>query len=285
MSTLEAIPCPYCACADYGLWAEERGFHAVRCQKCSLIYVNPRPAPSSIDNAVRTGQHGEEAQLLRVTVRRSSAKVGYYYRVFRSLFDDVWHSGQSISWLDIGAGYGELLEAISKLAPPGSDIEGIEPMHAKASHARGRGLNVSEEYLDPSRPKVDFVSLVNVFSHIPDFRAFLVELKQVLKPGGGLFLETGNLADLASRSDFAGALGLPDHLVFAGWPHIKGYLEDEEFEIVRVYTKRVDGVVNLAKNTVKKIMGRPVLLRAPYMSHHRQFLIRAKLSNQKRNRV
>lgn len=285
MSTLQAIPCPYCAAADYGLWAEERGFHAVRCQKCSLIYVNPRPAPSLIDSAVRTGRHGKEAQHLDVTIRRSPAKVRHYYRVLRSLFDDVWQSRRNISWLDVGAGYGEVLEALSMLAPPGSHIEGLEPMHAKASHARDRGLNVSEEYFHPSHPKVDFVSLVNVFSHMPDFRAFLLELRQVLKPNGELFLETGNLADLASRNEFSGALGLPDHLVFAGWVHIRGYLEDEGFEIVRVHTKRVDGVVNLAKNTVKKIIGRPVLLRVPYTSNHRQFLIRARLSDQKRDRV
>jgi SAM-dependent methyltransferase len=244
---------------------------------CALIYCNPRPAAALVDLAVRTGSHGPEAQGLNVVARRVDAKVTRYRRVFGKMFDDVWRCGRSISWLDVGAGYGEVLEAVAALAPPGSRVEGVEPMKPKAKWARERGLVVTEDYLRPGRPKVDIVSVVDVFSHIPDFKEFLAAIRSVLNPRGEVFVETGNLADLERRNDFPGELGLPDHLVFAGESHLFGYLGKAGFEIVRVRRCRVDGLVNFAKNIVKKLIGRPVVFAIPYTSRYRQIQVRARL--------
>lgn len=258
-------------------WAVERGFRAVRCVTCNLIYVNPRPDLSSIDSAVRTGVHGANARYLNVRARRIDEKVGRYQRTIGRLFDDVWRRGTPISWLDVGAGYGEIVEAVERLAAPGSAVGGVEPMEAKASHARKRGLKVQTSYLEEGHTKVDFVSIVDVFSHIPQFDDFLLTVKGALLPGGELFIETGNLADVENREGFAGELGLPDHLVFAGETHLNGYLKRAGFEILRIERVRVDGLIYFAKNIVKASLGRPVRVRTPYRSRFRQLLIRAKL--------
>lgn len=278
---LEAIPCPYCGSTNHVAWAEELGFTAVRCDDCALLYCNPRPSLSMINVAVRTGTHGKEAQGLNVVARRIKSKVTYYRRVFSMLFGDVWRRGQPISWLDVGAGYGEVLEAVAALAPGGSHIEGLEPMSPKAKKARERGLTITEDYLRPNHAKVDIVSAVDIFSHLPDFGSFLADVRNVLKPNGELFIETGNLADLARREEFPGELGLPDHLVFAGEKHLLGYLDKAGFEIVRIERRRIDGVVNLAKNIVKMLIGRPAALGIPYTSKYRQLQIRARLRSQK----
>ena len=274
---LETIPCPYCGSTKYSAWAEELGFTVVRCGDCALLYCNPRPSLSMINVAVRTGTHGKEAQGLNVESRRVKSKVTYYRRVFSRLFGDVWSRGQPISWLDVGAGYGEVLEAVAALAPGGSHVEGLEPMSPKAKMARARGLTITEDYLRPNHAKVDIVSAVDVFSHLPDFGSFLADIRNVLKPNGELFIETGNLADLARREEFPGELGLPDHLVFAGEKHLLGYLDEAGFEIVRIERRRIDGVVNLAKNIVKMLIGRPAALGIPYTSEYRQLQIRARL--------
>jgi len=276
----EAIACPYCGAHEFAAWADERGFTAVRCKACALIYVNPRPTLGSIDAAVRTGAHGDEAQGLSVVSRRVEAKVARYEKIFSQLFDDVWRSGKPISWLDVGAGYGEVIEAVARLAPAGSRIEGLEPMKPKATEARARGLVITEDYLRPTHSKVAFVSVVDVFSHIPSFGEFLSDVRSVLEPGGEIFVETGNLADLERREDFPGELGLPDHLVFAGESHLRGYLERAGFEIVRIEATRIDDVTNLLKNIVKKLLGRPVTIGMPYSSKYRQLLIRARLRPQ-----
>lgn len=273
------ILCPNCRAESYTPWAVELGYHAVRCTGCDLIYVNPRPADDQIDAAVRTGSHGDDAGGLYVAARRLDGRVASYQRTLGSLFSDVWAGNRPITWLDIGAGYGEIVEAIERLAPKGSAIKGLEPMKPKASSARARGLNIEEDYLRPTHPKVDYVSIVDVFSHVPDFDALLADVRAVLNPGGEVFIETGNLADLKDRSEFPNELGLPDHLVFAGERQLLAYLERAQLEVVKIERVRFDGLVNFAKSIVKKVLGRPVVIGIPYTSRYRQLLVRARLSS------
>ena len=276
-AALEIIACPYCGGAESVVWAQELGFRVVRCRSCALIYVNPRPPLASIADAVQTGTHGEEAQGLRVVSRRVGRKVRYYRSLLATVFADVWAEGRAISWLDVGSGYGEVLEAVARLAPEGSRVEGLEPMRPKADAARRRGLTVVEDYLRSSHPKVRFISFVDVFSHIPDFRSFLGDVRAVLEPGGEVFMVTGNLAELERREEFPGELGVPDHLVFAGESHLRGFLQEAGFEVVGVTRARIDGVPYCAKSLVKKLLGRPEYLRLPYTSRYRQLMVRARL--------
>ncbi len=43
-----------------------------------------------------------------------------------------------------------------------------------------------------SRVGIDVISLINVFSHIPDFEDFLRQVVEHSSPGGVVFLEIGN---------------------------------------------------------------------------------------------
>lgn len=277
LTTLECIGCPYCHGWEATPWAEEAGFTVVRCSSCALLFVNPRIPLGAIDAAVRSGAHGAESGGLQVASRRIPAKVALYEATLRRAFADMWSAGRPVRWLDVGAGYGELIEAVGRLAPAGSHVEGLEPMRPKAAAARARGLQVTEDYLRPEHPPVDVVSFVDVFSHIPDFGSFLENVRAVLAPQGQVFLETGNLADLDRREEFPGELGVPDHLVFAGQKHVRGFLERTGFDLVYVEERRIDGLVNLAKTAVKRALGRPEQIRLPYTSRYRQLVVRARL--------
>lgn len=276
-SNLEEVSCPYCGSKKSVLWASEAGFNAVMCNECHLIYCNPRPKQESISKAVEYGSHQYENFSLNVKARRNPKAVARYKKVFSDIFLDLWQKEKPIRWLDVGSGYGEVLEALSHLAPSGSLIEGIEPMQPKAKIAKSLGFNVTNGYLTVDHDKVDVISSVNVFSHVPNFKSFLSTIAIVLKPNGELFLETGNLADLQSRSQCPGELGLPDHLVFAGESHLLGYLNDAGFDVVSITRERRDGILNLVKQVAKKFVGRPAQLSIPYTSPYRQLLIRARL--------
>lgn len=274
---LEVVPCPLCGARCDEPWAEERGFCVARCGQCRLLFVNPRPAAQAIEQAVRTGVHGGAAAGLEVTSRRVPAKVAYYVDRLRQLFADRWKSGEPVHWLDVGAGYGELLEAVARLASPGSRLQGLEPMRPKAAAAVARGLDVHADYLRPTHPKVQVVSFVDVFSHVPDFRAFLADVRAVLLPGGEIFMETGNLADVDDRWEFPDELGVPDHLVFAGENQLARYLADSGFELTHLRRQRIDGLLSTAKCFAKRMLGRPARLRMPYTSGYRQLLVRARM--------
>lgn len=276
-SNLEHIGCPLCDNKRYELFSEENGFQAVRCSKCSLIYVNPRPVLSMISEAVKTGLHNEVDGGRNVIVRRVSSNVNLYKKILTEIFSDIREKAIPISWLDIGAGYGEFIEAVMAVAPNGSNILGIEPMQPKAIAAQKRGLNVKNIFLSDVNEKYDIVSLINVFSHIPDIKSFLNEIKQVIKPDGYFFLETGNIADLQSAKEVPTELDLPDHLIFAGEKQIEMWLTEAGFEILSIKRRRKDTFINFLKNIIKKILGRKATLALPYTSTYRSLLIRAHL--------
>lgn len=278
-SQKEVISCLYCNESKYFPWATENGYTAVKCSNCGLIYVNPRPASSLISEAVQTGVHSDVDHGRTAIGKRMGSQVNHYKKVLANMFDDVWSNPKSISWLDVGAGYGEVIEAISSIAPMGSIIVGLEPMKPKATHARARGLTIKESYLNEVDEKFDFLSLINVYSHIPDFRAFLKDVRRVLTVNGEIFIETGNTADLKSRNEVPGELDLPDHLVFAGEKHLVGYLTEAGFSVISIKRNRVDGLMRVVKNIAKKLLGRKdVTLTIPYTSAYRSIMIRAKLN-------
>ena len=276
--SLESVSCPFCQSNESNHWVTENGFNAVKCRECGLIYVNPRNIQSVVDKAVTTGHHSEVLGGRNVVGRRSKRKVLKYRRVLGRLFNDVWSANRTISWLDIGAGFGEIVEALSSLAPKGSQVHGIEPMGPKAQNAQSRGILVREGYLNSVKESYDFVSLVDVFSHLPDFRPFLLEIKNVLNDGGQIYLQTGNIADLRGSNDVPTQLDLPDHLVFAGEKHIIAYLEEAGFKIIQIVHVRNDTFVNLLKSLIRKIQGRQIALVFPGTSEYRSLRIRARLT-------
>jgi len=278
MNNTEIIACPYCNHDHYEAWAQENGYSAVRCCECSLIFVNPRPPQELITEAIKTGVHSELDAKKSAIARRVAGNVKLYEKVLRAMYSDLLNAAKPFKWLDIGAGYGEFVEAVNACAPAGSTVTGLEPMTPKVKDAQIRGLDIQERFLSEVSETYDIASLLNVFSHIPDFHEFLLEIKTVLNPGGEFFMETGNIADLTHSREAPSELDLPDHLVFAGEKHIRGYLDNAGFSIVSIQSRRIDGVVHTAKNIAKKTLGRTAPLAIPYTSNYRTLLVRARLS-------
>lgn len=305
-STVDSISsggCPLCHSTQSTLWATENKFNCVRCSKCALLYVYPRPSKEHIDQAVLLGLHSDAKidgvsdqlpskltqlksifrrifgeRVLDVVGSREPRKVTQYQHLVGTIFEDVVRTKNPVTWLDVGAGFGEVVEAAKTVLPAGSMIEGLEPMVKKAEAAQARGIAMHIGYLDVIHQRYDIVSLIDVFSHIPDFKAFLGEVKAVLNPKGELFLKTGNGADIGPRSNFPGTLSLPDHLVFGGEAHVVRFLEESGFTIVSIRRERLDGIRYSIRNFVKWLVRFPVPLALPYTSPARVLFIRARLA-------
>ncbi|MGF1607975.1 MAG: class I SAM-dependent methyltransferase [Kiloniellales bacterium] len=260
MRSLTEVPCPYCGAEERRPWAEENGYTAVRCAECSFVYVSPRPADVEISEAAKTGLHDVEQGQMAVIGQFHQSKVRMFEQRLPELFERDMLRRPGLSWLDIGAGFGELLLALRGLAADDAHIEGVEPCLPKVEKARSKGLRVDETPLEQLERKYDVISLVNVFSHLPDPGAFLRELKRLLKPEGALFLVTGNAADIGAE-EYPRPYYLPDHLVFAGERHVTGILEQADFDVIRMNRYRDFHPENkafvVAKNVAKIALGRP----------------------------
>ena len=261
--TLEHVACPCCSADEPTPWAEDGGYTVQRCERCAFLYVSPRPALETIDEAAQTGLHDtERGRYDAAGGGFSPRKVELFEERLRALYPDGELARRTVRWLDVGCGFGELVAAVETTAGPGSVAEGIDPCLPKVHVAQDRGLNVSATSLEDLEGPYDVISLINVFSHLPDPLSFLAQLRGLLDPRGELVLVTGNAADL--RADqYPDPLLLPDHLVFAGEEHLLSITEQLGFEATGVhrypYFYRDPFWLYGIKAVVKRALGRPVM--------------------------
>lgn len=276
MFLVEYTDCPYCHSDHAEFWAEERGWKTVRCKDCGYLYVNPRPGSEIRNEATELGVHGGGDDGLDISERRVGKKVVVYRKVLQLMYADVWPANRPITWLDIGAGYGEMVEAVKSLAHPNSKVLGLEPMQPKVAAAEARGIKMMPGYMDENTPQCRYASAINIFSHIYDFDDFLRKAHNILEENGELLIVTGDMGDVQKRDQFPGELGLPDHVAFASAQHLKGFLERNGFEVVSIQRIRVDGLLFSLKGLIKGIFGRNTIASFPFTSPYRDIWIRAR---------
>lgn len=224
------VTCYYCSSAAYDPYAEENGYQLVKCRGCGLLYVNPRPSDEVISQAHQYGEHTNKK--LYVIGQYDPTILPKYNRVLSELYGDDLHA-RPRTWLDIGCGWGEWIEAVRTYSKGQVAIMGTEPNPVKRESAHKRGLKVDYFDLDSHTQKYDAISLLNVYSHLTNPKAILGRWKALLHPGGELVLETGDSAHLSSKEHYR-PFYLPDHLSFASESIVCGLLEEIGFEIVGV---------------------------------------------------
>jgi SAM-dependent methyltransferase len=229
---LENVSCYVCGSSEGEPWGRENGFTALRCIECGLVYVSPRPTKASISLAAQSGLH-EGSHTVDETGQRHPGKLRTYRKRLRALFESGEIGREPGRWLDIGCGFGEFLEAITEESQGRLTVVGSEPNERKAASARARALDVTFRDLATEERRYSYVSLLNVFSHVPDPPELLRTLRELLLPRGQIVLQTGNWAEL-ERSAIPDLLHLPDHLSFASERILRRLLEASGFEVERV---------------------------------------------------
>jgi SAM-dependent methyltransferase len=220
--------CYYCGSDQHAYYATENGFTLVKCSVCGLLFVENRPDDQTISQAHKQGKHGGARQI-DVTGMFNPTKIPPYLRVLNDLFQG--DAGGKKTWLDIGCGHGEFILAVQKYGAGNITVTGTEPNVHKQASAIKKGLNVGYFDIETHTGTYDVISLLNVYSHLPDPPAFLGTVKKLLNPDGELILETGDTAGLTADDHYR-PFDLPDHLSFASESIIVGILKRLEFEII-----------------------------------------------------
>jgi hypothetical protein len=226
--------------------------------------------------------HRRATGLLNTIGRYSARRVSDFTLRISELFPHEELKSKPCRWLDLGAGYGEFVQALSNLTASGSDLLGIEPCEAKVKKSKSLGIPLTNTRVSDIHAKFTHVSLINVFSHLPNPVEFLGEIKSHMEPSCQLVLVTGNAADIP-RQEFPGSLYLPDHLSFVGESHIKAILDNAGFTIKAINRHRLgytneNYIMGLLRNSARVVLGRrPVPLKVPKTSRFRLLWIRAEL--------
>ncbi len=191
-------PCPVCASPTRALGVKQGGFSARafmlrQCQACAFAYVaNPLENYAEIyDEKYYRGQ-GPDAMLdyLGELEHPATTVRQYEWRGIQDIVHSLVPLTPHTKWLDYGCGNGGLVRHVR--AASAAQIEGFEEGWI-ADQARGHGIPIlTRDELAARAGTYDVVSAIEVIEHIPDPVAALRMIRTLLKPGGLLFLTTGN---------------------------------------------------------------------------------------------
>lgn len=225
--------CPVCDESASEPYAEENGFRLVRCKECKLLYVTPRPDPEATAAAHQYGMHhGDTA--IAVTGRYRPARIHRYLGVLRDIYGPSLPAALT-SWVDVGCGHGEFLAALQAFGGARLSLVGLEPNVLKGGGRVSRGLDVRTCALKDVPGTFSAISLLNVFSHLQDPKAFFRDCAARLEPGGELLLETGDTTHFPPEHH-PRPLYLPDHLLFGNEAIIQRVFRDLKLEVITVHS-------------------------------------------------
>lgn len=267
---LEAVDaCPICGSAKrHVMYAglRDRAFRAapgswtlIRCEACRSAYLDPRPTAETIELAYRSyythgsAPPGPTVGGLREALAGDYRRARWGYKngnaiaggrliarlapsrgalVDRNLRHLPATPGGRL--LDVGCGSGAFLAQMEAL---GWQADGIDPDPEAVASARTAGLNVSQgtiRDLDAAghRSRYDAVTLSHVIEHLHDPAGDLRLLRDLVRPGGLIWIATPNLEALGLRRFGRDWINLdpPRHLVLFNRGSLERILRAAGFE-------------------------------------------------------
>jgi 2-polyprenyl-3-methyl-5-hydroxy-6-metoxy-1,4-benzoquinol methylase len=233
----EHVACALCGADDAAAWLAAgdvefptgETFSAVRCRRCGLRYLDPRPTVEAIGRyypgAYYTHHEVPEERLLAT-----------YADALRA----VARHGQRGPILDVGCGDGAFLALLRRRG--WTEAEGIEAdPAARAVAVENRGLSVALGHFpgtEPPRPRYATVTMLEVIEHLHRPREALAAVRELLEPGGRLVLTTPSVDGLEFRllGGRSVSLQLPRHLYFFTPETLDRLLAEEGLRTVACHT-------------------------------------------------
>lgn len=185
-------------------------FRLRRCRVCAFCWTSPQPASALLARLYEETSATYFAPLAEASPDRQ--------RVYRAVMKLLHRRGVTTGrLLDLGCGTGQALEAF---AAGGFELFGVEPSSFAARRARettGAAVHVGDLASAAYPPRhFDAITAFDVIEHLSQPMTTLRQMRQILRPGGVLVVETGDIDSLNAR--LAGGhwyyVLLPGHLSF-----------------------------------------------------------------------
>ena len=252
---LEYVACDFCGADTCTTRHEKRGFSIVQCNRCGLVYTNPRLKQENIAalyDADYFQGHGFDSSIDYV------ADIEKHVRGENSFTLDDWdiqsirallsesQNQEPYSLLEIGCGTGVFLNNARK---HGFDCRGLESSGYAADFAKQTGIPVETKSIEEASyplESLDVIIMREVVEHLPHPLESLKAVYSWLKPGGVLFLSTGNY-DCPERKlrGSAWSYFMPEgHLFYFSNRTMRSYLAKAGFQTINV-TNQGDKLMNM----------------------------------------
>jgi len=247
---LEHVICDLCGSEDYSvryrkpdnwLWLNLFEYPVVQCQKCRLVYVNPRPSFEEMRNFYPADYHdnrNEEKHL-----QRYSAQFDYISKI------------EATNILDIGCARGDWLTYIHEQWPK-IDLYGVDAFSDSVNNCQIKfqktllpEANLPESYFD-------LITAWAVLEHVHTPNAYFHEISKILKNGGKFVFLATNSESIYGR--YAYREDIPRHLYHFSENTLEQYAQKNGLRLDSIsYEERFwDGSGRGAiRHGVEKILG------------------------------
>jgi 2-polyprenyl-3-methyl-5-hydroxy-6-metoxy-1,4-benzoquinol methylase len=196
----ETVICDFCGADDYTKRYQKRGFWMVQCNKCGLVYTNPRLKQEKIAalyDADYFQGHGFDKSIDYVKDVKEHGKGNDDFTL------EDWDCDNILALLpqplipkpkllEIGCGTGVFLDKARK---HGFDCHGLELSEYAANFVRQMGIPVETKSIEDASYKPESFEVIvmrEVIEHLPHPLESLRTIHSWLKPGGVLLMATGN---------------------------------------------------------------------------------------------
>lgn len=199
---LELVDCDLCGSNDFKKLFKTRNYRLeqgdeywlVKCNKCELILLNPRPTTESISKLYQEIYYPDgipqilpklETKMWKMILKKIWRKISGQY------IDEIVSQAEG-KVLDIGCGNGHILLPLKK---KGCETFGVEINPTCAKNCNDLGLKVFCGTLEDAELPEDFFDMViisQVLEHIPSPKQTLREIHRILKQDGKLFIYCPN---------------------------------------------------------------------------------------------
>jgi SAM-dependent methyltransferase len=169
-------------------------FTLARCTQCRYAFVrDARSDFAELYDAEYYAGRGADS-LVDYESEMADARTvrTYEWRGIARIVDTLVDLGPSTRWLDYGCGLGGLVRYVGEEV--GCTIVGFEEGYAADRMAAAGVPHVDRGELPELAGTFDVVTAIEVVEHALDPVGVLREIHELLKPGGALFLTTGNAA-------------------------------------------------------------------------------------------
>ncbi len=224
---VERSGCPLCGASGREVHIPFPDIPVVRCSSCGFMYSERLMDDDSLSEYYRKGFGSDRhRQGQYINARINAWAIGHLAPV-----------GDIHSFLDVGAGYGFLLQQMTTRQKIPS--VGVELSEQEARYGQEQlGVDIRNGILAKSgllKDSFDLVACFEVIEHIPDPPAFLNELLSYVKPGGYLLVMTDNFESRVARELGPGfPKWIPhSHISHFGPKTLEQLFADKGLEVIR----------------------------------------------------
>jgi len=224
---VEHINCDLCGSHDYDfcykkpdtwLWLDQYEYSVVKCKKCGLVYVNPRPTPESMSSFYPDKYY----------INRDDENHQKRYAIQMDYLPNLHNE----KILDIGCAKGDFL-AFLKLHFPNLELFGMDFYSdgVNTNNIQFQNKKLTEcQYPDAF---FDIITAWAVFEHLHIPSEYFFEVNRILKAGGKFIFLVTNSESLYSKQAFQE--DIPRHLYHFSEKTLEQYALKTGFNLTHIW--------------------------------------------------